>query len=271
MTLPTFVLRCSHQTCSSSSKLVPVFQTVCFQSLHPMSRFLDPTKLVSYSPSSLALSYTLLASRNPADLTGRDGNGGQSRFKVLATALFTLRKRCDILEVYGSCIHIEIHLSWGLTMFQIRSSLHPQIFLNVDSDKSNAPANSTSALSVSWNAFSLNCAISKLLYFRVIEEDGEEDDFLSFLEKLLEIEDEEDEDKGTEHLVEELLANSGDLADEALVEKLLENFDLEEEQDVVSFFDSFHFSSMNIVCFCWEFWTQIQMNWSNFCVCFLCI
>ncbi|KAF2601412.1 hypothetical protein F2Q70_00028065, partial [Brassica cretica] len=77
---------------------------------------------------------------------------------------------------------------------------------------------------------------------------------------LLEIEDEEDEDEGTEHLVEELLANSGDLADEALVEKLLENFDLEEEEDVVSFFDSFHFSSMNIVCFCWEFWTQIQMN-----------
>lgn len=56
----------------------------------------------------------------PTDLTGRDGNGGrdltkaiwssgellpcesvtqESRFKVLATALFTLRKRCDILEV----------------------------------------------------------------------------------------------------------------------------------------------------------------------------
>lgn len=97
-------------------------------------------------------------------------------------------------------------------------------------------------------------------------EDGEEDDFLSFLEKLLEIEDEEDEDEGTEHLVEELLANSGDLADEALVEKLLENFDLEEEEDVGSFFDSFHFSSMNIVCFCREIWTQIQMNWSIYCV-----
>ncbi|CAG7907454.1 unnamed protein product [Brassica rapa] len=178
---------------------------------------------------------------------------------------------CYIRGVWFMCCHIEIHLSWGLTMFQIRSSLHPQIFLNVDSDQSNAPANSTSALLLSWNAFSLNCTISKLLYFRVIEEDGEEDDFLSFLEKLLEIEDEEDEDKGTEHLVEELLANSGDLADEALVEKLLENFDLEEEEVVVSFFDSFHFSSMNIVCFCREFWTQIQMNWSNFFVCFLCI
>lgn len=91
----------------------------------------------------------------------------------------------------------------------------------------------------------------------MIEEEGEEDDFLSFLEKLLEIEDEEDEDEGTEHLVEELLANSGDLADEVLVEKLLENFDLEEEEDVVSFFDSFHFSSMNIVSFNREIWTQI--------------
>lgn len=102
----------------------------------------------------------------------------------------------------------------------------------------------------------------------MIEEDGEEDDFLSFLDKLLEI---EDEDEGTEHLVEELLANSGDLADEALVEKLLENFDLEEEEVVVSFFDSFHFSSMNIVCsFCREIWTRIQMNWSNF-VCVSCV
>lgn len=58
------------------------------------------------------------------------------------------------------CCHIEIYLSWGLTMFQIRSSLlHPQIFLNVDSDQSNVPDNSTSSLSLSWNAISLSCAM----------------------------------------------------------------------------------------------------------------
>nr|ABW74559.1 hypothetical protein [Boechera divaricarpa] len=76
-------------------------------------------------------------------------------------------------------------------------------------------------------------------------------------DKLLEIEEEEEEEEeeeGTEHLVEELLTNIGDFVEEALVEKLLENFDLQEEEEeaVVSFFDSFHFSSINNVCFCRE-------------------
>ncbi|XP_010414437.1 PREDICTED: uncharacterized protein LOC104700597 [Camelina sativa] len=83
-----------------------------------------------------------------------------------------------------------------------------------------------------------------------MEEDDEEEDLLSFLEKLLEIEEEEEEEEeeeGIEHLVDELLTNIGDFVEEALVEKLLENFDLEEEEEeaVVSFFDSFHFSSIN--------------------------
>ncbi|CAL9214062.1 unnamed protein product [Arabidopsis halleri] len=62
------------------------------------------------------------------------------------------------------------------------------------------------------------------------------------------IEDEEEE--GTEHLVDELRKNAGAFEEEALVEKLLENLDLDEveedEHDAAnaSFFDSFHFSSM---------------------------
>lgn len=88
----------------------------------------------------------------------------------------------------------------------------------------------------------------------MIEEDGEEDDFFFFFEKFLEIEDEEDEDKGIEYLVEEFFVNSGDLVDEVFVEKFFENFDLEEEEVVVFFFDSFYFFFMNIVCFCREFW-----------------
>lgn len=110
----------------------------------------------------------------------------------------------------------------------------------------------------------------------MIEEEDEEDeeDLLSFLEKLLEIEDEEEEEEeeeGTEHLVEELLMNTGDLVEEALVEKLLENFDLEEEEEaVVSFFDSFHFSSMNNLCFCRDILIEIQMNGPNVFDCEFC-
>lgn len=58
----------------------------------------------------------------------------------------------------------------------------------------------------------------------------------------------EDEEEGTEHLVDELRTNAGAFVDEALVEQLLENLDLEEldehEAADASFFDSFHFSSM---------------------------
>lgn len=76
-----------------------------------------------------------------------------------------------------------------------------------------------------------------------------EDDPFSFFEELLEIEEEE----GTEHLVDELRTNAGAFEEDALVEKLLENLDLDEveedEQDAAnaSFFDSFHFSSMSVL------------------------
>ncbi|KAJ0244859.1 hypothetical protein HA466_0183860 [Hirschfeldia incana] len=77
----------------------------------------------------------------------------------------------------------------------------------------------------------------------------DDDDPFSFFDELLEMEDEED---GTEHLVDELRMNTGAFVDEALVEKLLENLDLEELEDEhdaadASFFDTFHLSSMSVV------------------------
>jgi len=88
------------------------------------------------------------------------------------------------------------------------------------------------------------CSLAKLLYFCVI-------DPFSFFDELLEIED--DEDEGTEHLVDELRTNAGAFEEEALVEKLLENLDLDEveedEHDAAnaSFFDSLHFSSIFVL------------------------
>ncbi|KAF3572228.1 hypothetical protein F2Q69_00058318 [Brassica cretica] len=84
-----------------------------------------------------------------------------------------------------------------------------------------------------------------LLYFWVMEDD----DPFSFFEVLLEMEEEED---GTEHLVDELRTNARAFVEEALVEKLLENLDLEEledeqEADDASFFDSFHFSLISVL------------------------
>lgn len=75
-------------------------------------------------------------------------------------------------------------------------------------------------------------------------EDDDDDDPFSFFEVLLEMEEEEDV---TEHLVDELRTNAGAFVEEALVEKLLENLDLEELEDEhdasdASFLDSFHFS-----------------------------
>ncbi|AEE28134.1 hypothetical protein AtNW77_Chr1g0007451 [Arabidopsis thaliana] len=64
---------------------------------------------------------------------------------------------------------------------------------------------------------------------------------------------EDDEDEGTEHLVDELRTNAGAFEEEALVEKLLENLDLDEveedEHDAAnaSFFDSLHFSSIFVL------------------------
>ena len=60
----------------------------------------------------------------------------------------------------------------------------------------------------------------------------------------------EDEEEGTEHLVDELRTKAGAFVEEALVEQLLENLDLEELEDEhdaadASFLDSFHFSSMS--------------------------
>ena len=82
----------------------------------------------------------------------------------------------------------------------------------------------------------------------------EDDDPFSFFEELLEIEE------GTEHFVDELRTNTGAFVEEALVEKLLENLDFDDEDehdapDVVSFFDSFHFSSMSVLQFNkkWEY------------------
>ncbi|CAN6877424.1 hypothetical protein F2Q70_00019567 [Brassica cretica] len=74
----------------------------------------------------------------------------------------------------------------------------------------------------------------------------DDDDPFSFFDELLEMEDEEDD---TEHLVDELRINTGAFVDEALVEKLLENLDLEEleDEDDASFFDTFHLSSMSVV------------------------
>ncbi|KAL0723756.1 hypothetical protein Bca4012_038355 [Brassica carinata] len=74
----------------------------------------------------------------------------------------------------------------------------------------------------------------------------DDDDPFSFFDELLEMEDEED---GTEHLVDELRMNTEAFVDEALVEKLLENLDLEELEDEhdASFFDTFHLSSISFV------------------------
>uniref|UniRef100_A0A1J3C813 Uncharacterized protein n=2 Tax=Noccaea caerulescens TaxID=107243 RepID=A0A1J3C813_NOCCA len=78
----------------------------------------------------------------------------------------------------------------------------------------------------------------------------DDDDPFSFFDELLDMEDEED---GTEHLVDELRTNTGAFVEEALVEKLLENLDLDEEEEAehdaadASFFDSFHFSSMSVL------------------------
>ncbi|VVA90310.1 unnamed protein product [Arabis nemorensis] len=80
--------------------------------------------------------------------------------------------------------------------------------------------------------------------------EDDDDPPFSFFEELLDMEDEEDE---IEHLVDELRTNVGAFVEEALVEKLLENLDLEEveedEHDAAdaSFFDSFHFSSMSVL------------------------